>query len=263
MEKSKLLDRAGISGEDRVLLANVLDRAGRALARGVPLHTDFLTPAQLASARVLLRLSGLPEPAYAVLGGYGGAERNILFFLPDWVDPSEVEAYSPIRCLRAVFREEDRLDHRDLLGSLMGLGIVREKIGDILVSPGSADLMVLDSVETFLLQNWSTAGRAKLTVRALDAQDAQVPEASFREVRETVSSLRLDAVASGAFRLSRGKTADLIRGGHVQVNWLPCTKPDHILSEGDTVSARGFGRFVLSQVGGLTRKGRISLTLRL
>ena len=67
------------------------------------------------------------------------------------------------RCLRAAFRTEDRLSHRDILGSLMGMGIVREKVGDILVSPESADLIVLDTVADFLLSSWNSAGRAKLT----------------------------------------------------------------------------------------------------
>mgnify|MGYP001402798871 CR=1 FL=1 len=73
-------------------------------------------------------------------------------------------AEPPLRCLRAAFRTEDRLSHRDILGSLMGMGIVREKVGDILVSPESADLIVLDTVADFLLSSWNSAGRARLTV---------------------------------------------------------------------------------------------------
>jgi RNA-binding protein YlmH len=86
------------------------------------------------------------------LGGYEGAERNLLLFLPDWMEAEDAETQTPIRCLRASFREEYKLSHRDFLGSLMGIGIVREKIGDILVGPDSADLMVLESVAEFLQQ---------------------------------------------------------------------------------------------------------------
>ena len=144
MDKTKLLDKLGADKEDRLLLAKVLDRAGQAQNRNIPSSTDFLSPQQQALAGDLLRLAGIPEERYVRLGGYEGAERALLLFLPDWLDPADAEDQSPIRCLRAAFRESEKLTHRDFLGSLMGLGIVREKIGDILVGPDSADLVVLD-----------------------------------------------------------------------------------------------------------------------
>ena len=262
MDKSKLLDRLAVLGEDRLLLAKVLDRAEQAVSRNIPSATDFLSPQQQMLTRDLLRLAGIPESAWVQLGGYDGAERNLFLFLPDWLEPEDAVSQSPIRCLRAVFRAEEKLNHRDFLGSLMGMGIVREKIGDILVGPDSADLLVLDSVAEFLRQSWDSAGRAKLTVTEIDPSHIHIPEIKCQEVRDTVSSLRLDAVASTGFRMARGKAAELIASGRVQVNWRECTKPDKPLSAGDTVSARGFGKFVLTEVGGTTRKGRISIVVK-
>ena len=262
MDKSKLLDRLGAMGEDRLLLAKVLDRAEQAQNRNIPFATDFLSPQQQMLALDLLRLAGMPEDGYVRLGGYDGAERNLILFLPDWLDAADAASQSPIRCLRAEFRAEYALTHRDFLGSLMGMGIVREKVGDILVGPDSADLLVLDTVAEFLLQSWDGAGRAKLTVTAIDPGHIHIPEVKCQEVRDTVSSLRLDAVASTGFRMARGKAADLISSGRVQVNWRECTKPDKLLSAGDTVSARGFGKFELTEVGGVTRKGRTSIILK-
>ena len=262
MDKTKLLDRLGAAWEDRLLLAKVLDRAGQARSRNIPAATDFLSPQQQMLAMDLLRLAGIPETGYARLGGYAGAERNILLFLPDWLDADSAESQSPIRCLRATFREEEKLSHRDFLGSLMGMGIVREKVGDILVGPSAADLMVLDTVAEFLLQSWNSAGRARLTVTAIDPWEVRVPEVRCQEVRDAVSSLRLDAVASTGFRMARGKAAELITSGRVQVNWRECAKPDKLLTAGDTVSARGFGKFELTEVGGVTKKGRTAIVLK-
>ena len=262
MDKTKLLDRLGAAGEDRLLLAKVLDRAGQARSRNIPAATDFLSPQQQMLAMDLLRLAGIPETGYARLGGYAGAERNILLFLPDWLDADSAESQSPIRCLRATFREEEKLSHRDFLGSLMGMGIVREKVGDILVGPSAADLMVLDTVAEFLLQSCNSAGRARLTVTAIDPWEVRVPEVRCQEVRDTVSSLRLDAVSSTGFRMARGKAAELITSGRVQVNWRECAKPDKLLTAGDTVSARGFGKFELTEVGGVTKKGRTAIVLK-
>ncbi len=260
MDKGALLDRMGLAGEDRLALAKVLDKARQAFRRNVPASTDFLSPQQRSRALDLLRLAGVPESAYVLQGGYEGAERQVLLFLPDWMEPQSAEA--PIRCLRAAFREEEKLTHRDFLGSLMGLGIVREKVGDILVASGSADLLVLEGVADFLLQGWSSAGRARLSVSAIEPDSLHIPAAARREVRDTVSSLRLDAVASSGFRLARGKAAALIESGKVQLNWRECVKPDKLLEAGDVVSARGFGKFELSKVGGLTRKGRVSIVLQ-
>ena len=262
MDKSKLLDRLGAAGEDRLLLAKVLDRAGQAQSRNIPAATDFLSPQQQALALDLLRLAGIPETGYMSLGGYEGAERNILLFLPDWLEAADAGSQSPIRCLRASFREEEKLSHRDFLGSLMGMGIVREKVGDILVGPAGADIMVLDTVAEFLLQSWNSAGRARLAVTAIEPWEVRVPEVKCQEVRDTVSSLRLDAVASTGFRMARGKAAELITSGRVQVNWRECTKPDKLLTAGDTVSARGFGKFELTEVGGVTKKGRTAIVLK-
>ena len=144
----------------------------------------------------------------------------------------------------------------------MGMGIVRAKVGDILVSPESADLIVLDTVADFLLSSWNSAGRAKLTVTEIPAAHLHIPEVRCEEVRDTVSSLRLDAVCSTGFRMARGKAVDMISSGHVQVNWRPCTKADKLLTEGDTVSARGFGKFQLAVVGGVTKKGRTAIVVK-
>ena len=260
MDKGALLDRLGLAGEDRLALAKVLDKAGQAESRNIPASTDFLSPQQRAWAQDCLRLAGIPETAYVSQGGYEGAERQVLLFLPDWMEAEN--AGSPIRCLRASFREEETPTHRDFLGSLMGMGIVREKVGDILVAGGSADLLVLDSVADFLLQSWTSAGRTRLSVTAIEPENLHIPAVRRKEVRDTVSSLRLDAVAASGFRLARGKAAALIESGKVQLNWRECVKPDKPLEAGDVVSARGFGKFELAEVGGLTRKGRISIVLQ-
>ena len=262
MDKGKLLDRCGARGEDRLLLARVLDKLEQAQSRNIPTHTDFLTPQQQQQTLDLLRFAAVPETAYVRMGGYDGAERNLFLFLPDWLEPEEAGSQSPIRSLRAEVRGEEQPTHRDFLGSLMGMGIVREKLGDLLVSPEGCDLMVLETVADFLLQNWDSAGRAKLTVRAIEPWDVKVPEARYREVRDTVSSLRLDAVIASGFGMARGKAADLISGGKVQVNWRECTKVDKLLVAGDVLSVRGLGKAELNEVGGVTKKGRTVVTLK-
>ena len=262
MDKSKLLDQCGALGEDRTLLARVLDRAKQALERNIPAATDFLSPAQQAQAADLLHAAGIPETAYIRWGGYDGAERAVLLFLPDWMDPSDAGTYSPIRCLQAAFRKGESLTHRDFLGSLMALGLTREKIGDILVEKGGCQVLLDPSMTDFLLQNWDSAGREKLTVTPLPLSALAVPHAAVKELRDTVSSLRLDNVLAAGFSLSRGRAAEAVEKGSVQVNYVTCVKPDKPVSAGDTITCRGLGKCVLDSVGAPTKKGRLPVAIR-
>ena len=269
MDKAALLDKMRVSGDERLLLSQVLDRRRQAVKYASPASTDFLSPHEQALASDLLRLAPASDVTYLFTGGPSDAERKILCFLPDWMSPGTpspdepaalpdaIADALPIRALRAQWRDADALSHRDLLGGLMGLGITRGKIGDIYTGRDSADILALDSVTEFLLQNWTSAGRVRLSVTQIPLDAVRVPPRQSVEIRDTVSSTRLDSVLSSGFRLPRSKAAELVRAGRVQVNWLDCDKPDKLLQPGDQISARGFGRFTLDRTGELTRKGCI------
>ena len=101
MNKTELLDRCARSGEERVLLARVLDKLELAQNRGVPAYTPFLSQSELASASDLLTAWG--HPRYQAFGGYEGAERSILYFPPDWQEAEEALTASdgPLAALEA------------------------------------------------------------------------------------------------------------------------------------------------------------------
>ncbi len=256
MDKQKLLDRVASSSEERVLLARVLDKYEQMERRNIPTATAFLSESEQAAAGRLLNAAGI-HSGFVWNGGYEGAARKILQFLPDWAE----EDSSAICYLRAAFRGDGRPTHRDCLGSLMGLGITREKLGDLLVSEDACDLIAAPELSAFLVQNWDSAGRTKLSVSEIGPEELVVPEQKIQVLRDTVMSLRLDAVAATGFGISRGRAAELIRAGRVQLNHTDCCKPDHSVSQGDVVTARGFGKFVLAEVGGLSRKGRIAIAV--
>ena len=263
MDKGTLLKAVAAGEEERLTLARVLDKLEQCQRKNIPTATSFLTPQEQAGAEELLRRAGLGDCTALAQGGYPEAERRVLLFLPAWAEGPEIaEGYSPLRYLRATFRGDNAPGHRDILGSLMGLGITREMVGDILVSPESCDLMVLDTVADFLLQSWSSAGRIRLRVEEIGPGQLHIPAARTEELRDTVPSLRLDAVAAAGFRISRTRAGELIASGRVQVNWRECQKADRLLAEGDTISARGLGKFKLEQVGGLSRKGRTGIVLK-
>ena len=199
------------------------------------------------------------EPIFS--GGALQAERAICCFLPDYLDESCLREEAPIAAVRAEFFEKDVLTHRDFLGGLMGIGIKRETVGDIYVGRGQCDFFLLREILPYVLDNFLSAGRTKLHLEQISLDEVQLPEITVKQIKDTVSSLRLDSIAGSGFGLARGKACDLIAAGKVSVNDLPCMKADKLLQEGDKVSARGFGKLVLTQVGGRTKKDRISIII--
>ena len=258
MDKKFLLDRAAKNADERIFLARVLDKYEQSSTRSIPAHTDFLSPAEQQSVSDLLRAAAVHD-GFVFLGGYERAERKILCFLPSWQEEADDAEY--ISALRCAFRGDGALTHRDLLGSLMGLQITRGKVGDILVGDTSADLIVSRDIAEYLLQNLTGAGRVKLSVTPLGLSELAVPEISVKVIRDTVATLRLDAVAGAGFSVSRAKAQELIASGRVQLNHRETLRSDAPVAQGDIVSARGLGKFEVAEVGGLSKKGRTGITL--
>lgn len=261
MTKTELLNKTAQSEEERLLLARVLDKLELARTRNIPTHTGFLSPHERAAAEALFNVSG--HPRHLFFGGFEGAERTICVFLPDWQEPEDYLAGEdcPVRALRASFPGDSGLTHRDFLGSILGLGLDREKVGDLLVGTGQCDLLILEEVREFLLLHLEQAGRVRLKLAPVALSQLHPPAAQVKILRDTVSSLRLDAVAASGFSLSRGKAADLIASGRFQLNHRECVKPDRAVGEGDVLTCRGLGKCVVKEVGGPTKKGRILLVL--
>lgn len=261
MNKTELLDRFARDSDQRLLLARVLDQCQRAEQRGIPTHTGFLSPAEQAASADLLMAA---FPGRGVLfGGYADAERKLWAFLPDWL---EEEVWSqgedcPVCALRVKTPPAASLTHRDYLGSLMGLGITREKIGDILLTENGAQVLVLRETLPILLSQWEKAGRYPVTLTEMPLSDLTPTAGETKKIRATAASLRLDAVLASGFSISRSRAADLIRGGRVMVNHRPCEKADKPVEAGDVLTCRGLGKCVITAAGGTSRKGRIIVEL--
>ena len=257
MDKNELIRRVAIEPEDKILLARVLDKMLECERKNIQTNTLFLNERERALAEKIIAAAG--GARFFVSGGFPGAERNVLIFLPDYLD--EESADSPFSFVRAEFAKENELSHRDFLGALMGGGIKRETVGDILVGSGSCDIVLLNEILQYTLQNLESAGRAKLSLSVIGAEELNVPQKKTQEIKDTVASMRLDSVVSSGFAMARGKAAELIKAGRVSLNHIECCKPDREVAEGDVISARGFGRVEVKEVGGQSKKGRTIIKL--
>ncbi len=261
MNKTQLLNRLARDEEERMLLARVLDKLEQARSRSIPAHTGFLSPAQQAAVRDLLDACGHPEHLF--FGGYEGAERAVCAFLPDWQSESDWLAQEelPVAAVEAVFPKSSGLTHRDFLGGLMGIGITREKVGDLLVGDGTCHILVLRETLPIVLSQFDSAGRYRLKCAETALSQVQAAPVEVRHIRDTVATLRLDAVVSSGFSLARSKAASLIQTGKVSVNHRECLKADKLVEEGDVLTCRGLGKCVLTAVLGQSRKGRTMIEL--
>lgn len=257
MDKNAIIAKCTQEPEDRLLLARVWDKYEQTERKNIPSATVFLSPRERQLAQAMLNAAGV-RSGYLFDGGYEGAERTVLLFLPGW---AEEPAGDELVFLRASFHGGEGLTHRDILGSLMGLGVVRERVGDILVSPHSADIVAAPPLREFFLREWDQAGRVKLTVTEIGREALCVPQTQVKVIRDTVSSLRLDAVVSAAFSMSRGRAAEWIAAGKVNLDHVPCLKPDKMVGQGAVLTVRGLGKAKLAEVGGLTKKGRTGIMI--
>lgn len=262
MNKKEVLDRCSRSGEERMLLARVLDKVELAQNRGVPAHTPFLSPGEQAAVSDLLAAWGHPRAAF--WGGYEGAERRICLLLPDWQEEEDAVAdpEGPLGALEASFPDRADLSHRDILGALMGLGLTREKVGDILLpGPGRCQVVALRECLPILMSQWEGAGRYKVSLREISLDELSFAPVQVKTIRDTVASPRLDAVLGAGFSLSRSKAAAYISAGKVSVNHRECLKGDKLVAEGDVLTCRGLGKCVVKEVPGQSKKGRTMLVL--
>ena len=256
MDKREMLDRLAANGDERLLLGRVWDKYEQCRRRNLPEGTGFLSPAEQAAAQRLLNALSVTE-GYAFWGGFQVADEA-----EGELTTCAQENLTGVRVVRALFYEEDALTHRDILGSLMALGLTRETLGDILVFPRWADVLATAPAAELLLSDWTDAGRVRLHTAPLPLAQLTPPQEKTKEIRDTVSSLRLDSVLAVGFSLSRGKAAEAVTSGRVQVNWTDCQKPDRPVAQGDTLTLRGLGKCVLEEVGHQTKKGRVFVTLK-
>ena len=259
MNKTELLDRFARDGDQRLLLARILDQQRRAEQRGVPTHTGFLSPAEQAVSADLLMAAA---PGQGILfGGYPDAERKLWGFLPDWLEETAWQESEdcPVCALSVSVPSQADLSHRDYLGSLMGLGLTREKIGDILTTGDGAQVLVLRETLPILLAQWEKTGRYPVTLTPIPLDRLTPTPGEVRHIRATAASLRLDAVLAAGFSIPRSRAAELIRAGRVMVDHRPWEKGDRTVEPGAVLTCRGLGKCVLTDAGGTSRRGRIVL----
>ncbi|MBQ9871148.1 MAG: hypothetical protein IJM27_04380 [Eubacterium sp.] len=243
--------------DENMIRHRLSELAERAYSGNRYLYTDFLGMSELAVYHAMEQeLSFVPSETF---GGTDACERRIVRF-----GSEELFGYPeeyPIRLLKVEAVQEkfaDTLTHRDFLGSVLGLGLEREKIGDIFLRDNAGYMFVHEGVSDYIRENLTFVKHTK--VRVLELSD--VPEELAPKLRvETlvVSGNRIDSILARLYHLSRGEAQQMVQGEYIFVNGRAVTQTSKALKEGDVVSVRHHGRFRFAGEGSRTKKDRLNV----
>jgi RNA-binding protein YlmH len=245
--------------EERPYVERMAEVVRRTADRHEVRVTDFLDPRQSDIVEMLVRRQ--PDLHVLFAGGHPDAERRRAVIAPDYIPLEPGDANLAVIRITSDDARLAELDHGDYLGALLGLGIKREKIGDLHVSPAGCQCVVAGEMADYVDLNLRQVHRVHVWTERLGIDELEPVLPQTSEQTFTVASLRLDAVAGDVWRLSRNKVLEPIKAGKCRVNWKTEDNPSRLLKEGDTVSLRGFGRFRLERVEGETKRGRLRVTV--
>ncbi|MCF8010605.1 MAG: photosystem II S4 domain protein [Clostridiales bacterium] len=243
---------------DKELIARGLDLAERAFKYCCVQVSDFYNTLHIAHINSALK--SIPGLSLTYDGGYIDAERQRLVISPDYIDSRQEDSELSFLSLEGNVKL-GRMNHRDFLGAVLGLGVRREKVGDILLLDASAQVVVAREVVEFICLNLFRVGSTGVAVREISRNDLSPLPPNIKKIRSTVPSLRLDVVAAAAFVESRGKISKEISAQKVTLNWNICTRQSAAVSPGDMISIKGKGRAEIDEVLGNTKKGRIAIII--
>lgn len=244
--------------ENREDVARVVDLAEQAIKTWEVVLTDFLSPPSLAE--IQQQFQRLTEVQLLAWGGYPQAERQRLAIarseLP--LDSSQVTVAALDIAGNFLF---DPATHRDFLGAILGTGLVRDKIGDIIVlGERGAQAIVIPEIMEFLETQLTQVRSVPVKTQRIELSDLKIREPKKKEMTTVEASMRLDAIASAGFGVSRSKMSDLISAGDVRVNWKDISQASYIVKPGDLIAIRGKGRLEVGEVN-VTKKDRYRVQL--
>lgn len=244
------------SDAERMLMRHAEDLAFAAQARGIARYSAFLSDREQALCQAAMNRAGCA--CYAFDGGWPGAERRVLCIEPEGCFGGRPVVCVRIRCRLAAGAAAPQ--HKDYLGSLTGLELRREGLGDIVLppdAPGTAYVFALEPAARLIVRELREVGHASAQAEQLAPEQLpQFPEQKRQLCTATVPSLRLDAVLAAMLKCSRGMAAELISAGRVEINHVAAASVSAPVYAQDIFTVRGKGRFQLTQLPGKSKKDR-------
>jgi RNA-binding protein YlmH len=239
--------------EEHAFIDKVLEWVNSVEIQYSPKLTDFLDPREQEIVKLII--GNESEVKVDFDGGSETSERKRAFIYPTYYEPNQSDY--KLNLFEIVYPAKFvSIDHRQILGSLMSIGLKRSKFGDILVENHKVQIVVAQEIGDYLKMNLLMIGKASISMKELPITDIIHTEEEWTEQSTSVSSLRLDVVMASIYNLARQKTQAIIQNGQVKVNWKVIENPSFECTERDIISVRGFGRSKLSLIEGKSKKDK-------
>lgn len=250
--------------EDKLLIAKVLDKQKFCENKNKIQTTDFLDARQLNIAEKFLKNGKVTN--FLLFGGYEEAERKMIVFYPKKLENMlpNINFNEYIKAIRIALPNEMKgeYSHRNYLGGIMKLGINRDKIGDILVDETGADVLCTPEICNFLVNNIPSLTRfTKSKIKQIELKNLRNVKIEKEIMTITIPSMRLDNIVSELAKCARGKANEILLQERVLVNYEIVQKSSKQIKKDDIITIRGKGRFIVKNILGETRSGRILLEI--
>lgn len=240
----------------------------RSAEQGMLGESCFLSPAELHFARNYLARCG-KTGEFLEWGGFLGAERRKIFVLPEYAleasDYSSLAEFGfegSISAISILGSGYKRLTHKDFMGAVLGLGLERRVIGDIVFfdeEKPRAILICESTVSDFIISELKKIGSDTVKVSKTELDESFSVNKRLEHIRDTVASARADCIVASLCSLSRSRASQVIADGLLEVDYEREERVDRVLSAPCVISVRGYGKFILNSVSEQTKKGRFRL----
>lgn len=244
--------------EEKRFLKTVAEYSNKSFTQNREMYTDFYN-SDWMKEMISRYMGSVNRHNYIFIGGYDDAERQVLGFVCD-----ENHVYSnPVGAVKVTVKTGigRSLSHRDFLGAILNLGIERAKIGDIIIKPFGAYIILDKEIGEFIKWNLTQIGKySNIEVEEIELEDLEVDKPLVKEIQGTVSALRADTIFAVAFGISRTTASKLLQNDKGRCNGVPVSSSS-VLKEGDVGSLRGYGKMRLKSVNGTTKKDRVHITI--
>lgn len=243
--------------EEHDLIDQLIDKCNRANDQYVPVLTAFLDP---RGQYIMEVVAGSFDDLNVTYYGGPYAERKRAIIAPSYFEPTE-EAFEIVLIDVNYPQKFVTLQHQHILGTIMSLGIEREQLGDIVVSD-KIQFTLTRQLESYIILELNRIKGATVKLNSIPIKDMIQSKENWQTFDTTVSGLRLDVVLKDMIRKSRTIAKQLIDKKRVKVNHTVIDATDFQLDSGDLLSIQGFGRAMITDIGGKTKKDKIRISYK-
>jgi RNA-binding protein YlmH len=247
-----------LTREESYALERIRAKIERAYAIDHPVFTEFISPNLWPHVLSLIEQEHVTAIHFR---GHPSSEMVLVGFFQESVKPESIDW--PVTLLKVEATRSKEFSHRDLLGSVMALGIKREKMGDLIALGNTGYIFVIDEMAQYLSDNLMLVGNTSVSVERQPLDAITNLEDDYEQKRYSLASLRLDLVVSRVFGISRNEAQELFQKGRVKHNHGYTENYKKNLEVGDLISVRGYGRVRLDEISGKTRKGNQSINFHI